>query len=123
MTETPHPETVLLVDTDPLQRSTVAEYLRDCGYQVIEATSAAEALSVLRHRQVEVLVTDTDLQDTSGFQLSSQARNSHPNLKIVQTHSAERKAKVAAELCDEGPLDQPYHPQNLVERIRRLKRS
>jgi DNA-binding response OmpR family regulator len=116
-------ETILLVETDALQRSVVAQYLRDCGYRVVEATNAAEAITALVHQQVHVLVTDLALRDESGFQLSSRAKEVRPNLKVVVTHSAERTAKIAGDLCEDGPLDQPYHPQHLVERIRRLKRS
>jgi len=123
MTEAPISETVLLVDSDPLQRSTVAQYLRECGYRVIEATNAAEAIAALTDQDVDVLVTDLELKDASGFQLSARARETRPSLKVVVTHSAERTAKVAADLCDDGPLDHPYHPQHLIERIRRLRRT
>jgi DNA-binding response OmpR family regulator len=123
MTDTPISETVLLVDTDPLQRSTVAQYLRECGYRVIEATNAAEAIVALTDQDIDVLVTDLDLKDASGFQLSARAKEMRPGLKVVVTHSAERTAKVASGLCDDGPLDHPYHPQHLVERIRRLRRT
>lgn len=116
-------ETILLVDTDPLQRSMVAQYLRDCGYRVVEATNAAEAMSALVYREVHVLVTDLALRDESGFQLSARAKAVRPDLKVVVTHSAERTAKIAGDLCEDGPLDQPYHPQQLAERIRRLNRS
>lgn len=123
MTEVSVSETVLLVDIDPLQRSTVAQYLRECGYRVIEATNAAEAIAALSDQDVNVLVTDLELKDASGFQLSAKARKMRPSLKVIVTHSAERTAKVAADLCDDGPLDHPYHPQHLVERIRRLHRT
>ncbi|MFP3547330.1 response regulator [Rhizobium sp. SIMBA_035] len=116
-------ETILLVETDALQRSVVAQYLRDCGYRVVEATNAAEAMTALVHQEVHVLVTDLALRDESGFQLSAKAKEVRPDLKVVVTHSAERTAKIAGDLCEDGPLDQPYHPQHLVERIRRLKRS
>ncbi len=121
MTETPASETILLVDADPLQRSTVGQYLRDCGYRVIEATDAAEAITALLNQDVEVLVTDIALRDESGFQLSAKAKEIRPHLKVVVTHSAERTAKIAGDLCEEGPLDHPYHPQHLVERIKRLR--
>jgi CheY-like chemotaxis protein len=41
-------ETVLLVEDEVLLRLAVAEYLRDCGYKVIEAVNADEAVMVLR---------------------------------------------------------------------------
>jgi DNA-binding response OmpR family regulator len=121
MTENPVPETILLVDTDPLQRSLVGKYLRDCGYRVIEATSADEALTVLEREQVDVVVTDVTLRGTSGFELSACAKEVAPGVSVVLTHTPERTAKVAADLCEDGPLDHPYHPQHLLDRIRRLR--
>ena len=123
MTDTPAYETVLLVDADPLQRSTVGQYLRDWGYRVIEATDVAEAITALSHQDIEILVTDIALRDESGFQLSAEAREIRPDLRVVVTHSPERTAKIAGDLCEHGPLDQPYHPHQLVERIKRLRRS
>src|SRR3954468_19582263 len=91
-------DTILLVATDPLQRETVAQYLRDCGYRVIEATSAAEAMTVLGGENVDVLVADLAWRDESGFELSAKAREARPGLKVVVTHSVERTAKIAADL-------------------------
>jgi len=40
-------ETILLVEDEILTRTVIAEYLRECGYKVIEAASADEAIVVL----------------------------------------------------------------------------
>jgi len=114
-------ETILLVDLDALRRSVVATYLRECGYRVIEATDEDEALTAVTAEDVDVLVTDMMLAAKSGFQLSSEAQAIKPALKVILTRSAERTAKVADELCEDGPLDHPYHPQHLEERIKRLR--
>jgi hypothetical protein len=39
---------VLVVEDEVLVRLSVAEYLRDCGYHVLEAANASEAVEVLR---------------------------------------------------------------------------
>ncbi len=123
MTQTPSSETILLVESDPLQRSTVAEYLRDCGYLVLEAIDVREAVIVLRRQDVDILVADVELRDESGFQLSAMARELRPGLKVLLTRSPARTAAIAGDLCEEGPLDHPYHPQHLVERLKRLQAS
>lgn len=41
------PDTVLVVEGDVIARLGIAEYLRHCGYRVIEAVSAVEAIIVL----------------------------------------------------------------------------
>ena len=81
-----------------------------------------EAITALSHQHIEILVTVIALRDESGFQLSAKAKDIRPGLKVMVTHSAERTAKIAGELCEDGPLDHPYHPQQLVERIKRLRR-
>ncbi|TWB08233.1 response regulator receiver domain-containing protein [Rhizobium sp. ERR 1071] len=120
MTKMQPSEVILLVGTDPLQRSTVAEYLRDCGYVIMEASDAQEALAILRQQHVDVLVTDIELRGKSGFELSSAVRELRPYLKILLTRSPERTATIASDLCEDGPLDRPYHPQQLVERLKRI---
>lgn len=40
-------QTVLVVEDDTMVRMPIAEYLRDCGYTVLEAGSASEAIATL----------------------------------------------------------------------------
>lgn len=114
-------ETILLVENDALQRATVARYLRECGYLVIEATNASEARQALARFNIAIVVTDASLRDASGFELSTLARQQRPGVRVFLTHSVEKTARLAGELCEDGPLDQPYHPQHLVERIKRMR--
>jgi CheY-like chemotaxis protein len=41
-------ETVLVLDDDVLVRMPICQYLRDCGYRVLEAASADEATVILQ---------------------------------------------------------------------------
>ncbi len=116
-------EAILLVDSNTPQRTAVAQYLRECGYRVLEATSADEARQAIAHHKVDIVVTDVSLKDDSGFAVSSFVRKEQPEAKIILTHTVEKTAAVAGDLCEDGPLDHPYHPQLLVERIKRLGRK
>ena len=55
-------EVVLVVEDDVLIRMAIAEYLRDCGYKVIEAVSADEALAVLEHIEAKLDVVFSDIE-------------------------------------------------------------
>jgi DNA-binding response OmpR family regulator len=123
VTTTPELNVVLLVETNALLRREVAEFLRGCGYRVIEAATAAEAIDVLGNRSIGVLVTDLQLRDASGFEISMLAKQLQPKVQVIVTRSAERTVAAATDLCDEGDLEYPYHPQQLLERIRRLGRQ
>jgi CheY-like chemotaxis protein len=41
-------QTILVVDDEVIIRTAISEYLRDCGYKVIEAASVDEAVLVLQ---------------------------------------------------------------------------
>lgn len=116
-------ETVLVVEDEVLLRLVVAEYLRDCGYRVIEAANADEAVLVLKDPRmvIDVLFSDIDMPGSmDGFGLAQWTRSNRPELEIILTGSVPRTVNAAATLCEEGPLPKPYEPQSVHDRIRRL---
>jgi CheY-like chemotaxis protein len=76
---------VLVVEDEMLIRTMVAEILRDEGLAVVEATSADEALIVLRSpAAVSLILTDIRMPGSmDGLQLARIARAQVPGLKIV----------------------------------------
>ena len=40
----------------------IAQYLRDCGYKVIEAVNADEAMTVLLHKEAVVDIVFSDIE-------------------------------------------------------------
>jgi DNA-binding response OmpR family regulator len=58
-----------------------------------------------------------------GFALAKAIRLEHPNIAIIRTPNTGKLADKASELCDDGPLEKPYHPQELLRRIQRLRQN
>jgi CheY-like chemotaxis protein len=116
--------TVLLVNSDPIERTMVAAYLRGCNYHVIEVADGEEARLALEHREVDVLVSEVELRyHASGHMLASWARSRFPGIEVILTSTLERTAETAHDLCEQQPSAQPrYHPKQLVEEIERLRR-
>jgi CheY-like chemotaxis protein len=115
--------TVLVVEDEVLLRRVIAEYLRDCGYKVIEAAHADEAIVVLKqdHLQIDVLFSDIEMPGSmDGFGLAQWTRSNRPGLEVILTGSVPRAVNAAANLCEEGTLPKPYEPQSVHDRIRRL---
>ncbi|MCW5734467.1 MAG: response regulator [Enhydrobacter sp.] len=101
----------------------VAGYLRECGYQVVEADGAAEAKRVLQSGPAPQLAfIDLDVSDeTDGFGLARWIRAERPGVKVLLTSSVRRTAQMAGDLCEEGPLiSKPYDHRDLESQIRRL---
>jgi DNA-binding NtrC family response regulator len=116
-------ETVIVVEDEVLLRLIVAEYLRDCGYKVIEAANADEAVEVLNqpHLRIDVLFSDIDMPGSmDGFALAQWTRTNRPGLEVILTGTVPRAVDAAADLCEEGPMPKPYEPRLVHDRIRRL---
>ncbi len=107
-----------------LVRVQVSEYLRDCGYRVIEAVSAEEAITILQSGQVwvDLVFSDADLAgNVNGFGLSKWIRANCASVTFILSGSLDKTANLAADLCEAGPmLQKPYEPQTLVEMIKQL---
>ena len=76
--------TVLLVDDEELVRMSIADGLRDLGFKVVEAASAAGALQHLREGLVpDVLITDHMMPGMTGVMLAREARDKLPSLPVL----------------------------------------
>lgn len=115
---------VLVADSDILERHAIADYLRHCGYGVIEAASSEEVTTILETDRfpVQVLLCDARINGAmTGLELRAWAARHRPALRVALAASLEKTAALAAELCDEGPqLSRPYDPQMVVDHIKRL---
>jgi CheY-like chemotaxis protein len=117
------PQTILVVEDEILVRMVIADYLRDCGYHVIEAGTATEALVVLQSSQtVDIVFSDVQMPgEMDGFGLSRWVRQNRPGLRVLLTSGNARAVQTAGDLCAEGPVEvKPYHPQAIHNRIQRL---
>jgi DNA-binding NtrC family response regulator len=117
------PETVLVVEDEILIRMPISQYLRDCGYKVIEAASADEAMMVLQHKEtiVDIVFSDIEMPGAmDGFGLVSWIRVSRPGLDVILTGTVPRSVGAARDLCEEGPIPKPYDSRTVHNQIRRL---
>lgn len=72
--------TVLLVDDDDKFRTQLAEYLRDEGFQVVEANSSADACALVSECKPSLVLLDWDLHKPD-----SPPEDSSTGLKILKT--------------------------------------
>jgi len=117
------PPVVLVVEDDVLVRNIVAAYQRECGFDVIEASSADEAIRVLQADvKVDIVFSDVNMPGSmDGFGLAQWVRRERPWLRVILTSGAARTAKEAGDLCEQGPiLAKPYDHAELERNIRAL---
>lgn len=117
---------ILLVEPDILARTPLAEYLRECGFQVLEAAEASEARALLEDasRQVHVVLADIDADNQSAFALARWVRKHRPGVEMILAGTVTKTAEKAGDLCRDGPaLSKPYDHQLVLDHIRRLMAS
>jgi DNA-binding NtrC family response regulator len=117
-------ETVLVVEAEVIVRTAIAQYLRDCGYRVLEAGDAKQAITILQEPEirVDVVLSGIDFSGPmDGFELSHWVKAHSPGTDVFLAATVQRAASTAGDLCEDGPmLSKPYQPETAVERIKQL---
>lgn len=119
------PSSVVIVDSDIISRHAIADYLRHCGYVVVEAATTDEAIIALGDPELRVDVILCDVAAAgakSGFELARWVRLEMPELEVRLAGTVAKTADAAADLCENGPhLARPYEPKSVVDYITRLR--
>ena len=111
---------VLMVEDEVLILMDASEMLRDLGCDVVEASSAAQAMARLREGPFDLLISDMELGDASGIDLARDARELDPDLRIAFASGRDdvpEAAGLAARL-----LRKPYGTDGLAALIEPLRR-
>ena len=118
---TPAPPTrILLVDDDPLIVRSTADMLQDLGHTVLEADSAAAALSILEHDPtIGLMITDYAMPGTTGLQLVRAARVLAAHLPVILATGFADLPEGAIP-PDLPRLAKPYSQNQLASLIARL---
>jgi DNA-binding response OmpR family regulator len=115
---------ILIVESDVIVRHPLAEFLRECGYMVLEAVDGTEARVILSDdkRSVHIVLADANAPDESGFVLSAWIRSNCPGVMVILAGTVVAAVNAAGDLCDDGPaLSKPYDHQLVLQHIRRAQ--
>lgn len=112
---------LLLVDDEVLLLMEAAEILRDFGYDVAEASSGAEALSMIDpDSPIDLLLTDVQMPGMNGFELAKAARTRLPGLKVLYFSGYTGYSDADMGSVVAPVVTKPCIPQELVDTIRAL---
>jgi DNA-binding NtrC family response regulator len=100
----------------------IAEFLRDCGFKVIEGIVAEDVSTVIdAGTRLDIVFSEVRLAgSTDGFALAKQLRKTHPEIDVILTSGVAGAAEKSTELCAEGPLKKPYKAADVAARINLL---
>ena len=74
---------LLLVDDDRHVLDSMADWLRDQGFEVTEAADRRQAIEQIDSRSFDLVLSDIRLPDGDGFDILAHCRDHHPNLTVI----------------------------------------
>jgi PAS domain S-box-containing protein len=75
-----HGESILVVDDEPVIVNLLEDFFRRKGFSVITAESGSEALSKLKERDVELIITDIKMPEMDGKKFYNEIKENKPEL-------------------------------------------
>ncbi|MBW2262001.1 MAG: PAS domain S-box protein [Deltaproteobacteria bacterium] len=115
-------EVVLLVEDDPSVRSLVSAALSSNGYEVREAGSYDEAISVFEKDPgaFQFILSDVVLPDKSGIQIVETLLSRRPDLKILlcSGYTDEKSQWSVIKERNYNFLEKPFNVATLLQRVR-----
>ena len=118
MCQATNPQTILVVEDEPLIRMSAVAILEDAGYCVLEAQNSAEALDVLaRHSEISIMVTDVRMPGRmDGLALVTWVQLNNPAIRSIVV-SGNATAVEAGKAGAFGFVAKPYLPITIVKAV------
>jgi DNA-binding NtrC family response regulator len=115
-------QTILVVDDDLHILEVMEARLTSAEFRVLTATNVTEALDVLQHHPVDLLISDMRMPGLSGMDLLKEARHSHPNLPVVflTAYGTIPDAVKAVKAGAVEYLTKPFNGRDLLQRVQKI---
>jgi len=116
---------ILIVDDEQSIRETCATVSEQCGMKAFAVATAEEALEVLEHSAIDILLTDLKLPQTNGVELLKQVHGLHPDVAVVVL-TQYGTIESAVEVTRMGAVDyvtKPFRIEELRSRLERVARA
>jgi CheY-like chemotaxis protein len=105
----------MVVDDDALVRESIVAVMEDLCDEVYAASDGVEGLKVLElHPDISVVVTDIAMPRLDGIGFAEQARQAHPDLKVLFVSGLEHPP------ASEEFLPKPFPRRALVSAVQHL---
>lgn len=110
---------ILVLDDEKEIAEVIALYLKNDGYQVIQAYTGREALDQVEQEPPDLAVLDVMLPDEDGFSVLQKIRQKHKFPVIMLTAKTEYTDKIAGlTLGADDYIAKPFNPLELVARVK-----
>lgn len=117
------PQTVLVVDDEPMVREVLAQYLSHDGFAVVEAVDGDEAVAKLDAVSPDLVLLDLMLPKRHGLEVLRHARSTSDVPVILLTALGDEQDRVAGlEMGADDYVVKPFSPREVAARVKSVLR-
>ena len=117
------PAHIVIVEDEPVTRSTLASYLGSFGYQISECDSAEKAEKILAQNTADLLIADINLQGKDGLEITRELRaRSEIGIILLSGRTDDVDRIVGLELGADDYVCKPFNRRELLARVKNLLR-
>lgn len=115
---------IVVVDDSDFSRSVITKMLQESGQQIAgEASSAEEALRVIKEQNPNVVITDIVMPEISGIELTEKINENFDDIYVIVISSLSQEHivldAISAGACDFIP--KPIQKQQLLDSLDKIR--
>lgn len=116
---------ILVVDEDDAIRDVIQIYLRNAGYEVLQAEDGQEALALLARTKVQLIILDLMMPHMDGISFCLKLRVTNQTPIIMLSAKTEDMDKIhGLSIGADDYMTKPFNPLELVARVKaQLRRN
>jgi len=117
-------KTILVIDDSASIRQTVAEALKEAGYNVVEACDGSDALSKLNENTVHLMICDVNMPNMDGISFVQEAKKlskcKFTPVIMLTTESKESEKQRAQFAGAKAWVVKPFRREQMLDAVSKL---
>jgi len=113
---------ILIVDDETVVRRVLVEKMGAAGYRCEQASTADEAIELIKSTDVQLAILDIKMPGRSGVELLAEIKTTHPDIAVIMA-TAVIDISTAIECLKQGAYDYITKPFNLDEVVLSVDRA
>ncbi|MCD7034278.1 response regulator transcription factor [Metabacillus sp. GX 13764] len=116
-------KTILIVDDEEKILEVISTYLKNEGYQTVEASTGQEALRLMKNHYIDFVILDLMLPDISGEEVCTFIRREAAVPILMLTAKVKENERInGLSLGADDYMIKPFSPRELVMRVKAIMR-